>query len=148
MLNDPRLPPRFWSKVSPEPTTGCWLWTAFRDHAGYGAYAVVRTAIRKPHRVAYEQLVGPVPSGLELDHLCRVRHCVNPAHLEPVSHLENVRRGRAGEVNSARIRARTHCPAGHPYAGSNLYVDPRGNRQCMECRRVARRRSYARRSTC
>lgn len=70
---------------------GCWLWIGRRDRYGYGKFRVDGVE-RTAHRVVYEHLVGPVPDDLELDHLCRIRLCVNPAHLEPVTHLENTRR--------------------------------------------------------
>jgi hypothetical protein len=85
---------RFWTKIRRDEN-GCWLWQAGLAHNGYGHLKVGRRTV-KAHRFAYELLVGPVLEHLELDHLCRVRSCVNPAHLEPVTHAENVRRGRAG----------------------------------------------------
>lgn len=89
------------------------------------------------HRAAYEVLVGPVPEGLELDHLCRVRHCYNPSHLEPVTRLENMRRTMKNGPD--------HCPQGHEYTPENSYVHARGDRQCRACNRDrARRRSVAR----
>jgi hypothetical protein len=87
--------------------------------------------------MAYEMLVGPVPDGLELDHLCRVPACVNPDHLEPVTHIENVRRGRSYWAE------RTHCSAGHEYTRENTRITKRG-RTCRACKneteRAARRR--------
>lgn len=95
---------------------------------------------RAAHRVAYEALVAPIAAGLQLDHLCRVRRCVNPAHVEPVTQAENLRRG---ETITARAVAATHCPQGHPYSGENLYVNPEGHRHCRQCARDrnARRRA-------
>ena len=96
-MNDPRLPQRFWNKVKLGPG-GCWLWTASLKGPGYNTgrgYASFYWAGKgqSGHRVAYEVLVGTIPDGLQVDHLCRVRRCVNPEHLEPVTHRENVRRG-------------------------------------------------------
>jgi hypothetical protein len=78
------------------------------------------------HRLYYEITKGAIPAGLELDHKCRVRCCVNPDHLEPVTHTENMRRASKNLV--------THCPVGHPYSGPNLYVRPNGGRECLTCR--------------
>ena len=86
------------------------------------------------HVWAYETYIGPVPHGLQLDHLCRNRACFNVAHLEPVTHAENVQRGLAGQATGDRQRAKTHCPKGHPYSGDNLYTNPRSYRNCRECR--------------
>src|SRR5260221_8523737 len=89
------LPPRLVSKIRVDLLTGCWLWLASRDRKGYGRCYWQRRAVRA-HSVVYELLAGPVPEGLELDHVrargCGWRHCCNPAHLEPVTHLENLRR--------------------------------------------------------
>lgn len=124
---------RFWAKV--DPTGPCWLWTAGVDGTGYGQLKVGKRTL-KAHRFAYELLVGPVPDGLELDHLCRVRHCVNPGHLEPVTHAENCRRGLVGQ----NMAVKTHCPQGHAYDEQNTYVAASGSRQCRAC---ARKRSLA-----
>ena len=133
---------RFWAKVAITPS--CWLWTAHVSSNGYGQFrSDGKQALA--HRWAYESEVGPIPEGLELDHLCRVRHCVHPDHLEPVVHAENVRRGTAGDVRAAWHRAKTHCPQGHPYSGDNLYVSPEGFRKCRTCVREAQRRYQQRR---
>jgi hypothetical protein len=141
LLNDTRLPPRFWSKVEVCRETGCWLWTASLG-SGYGQFMLNGMPVRA-HRVAYEALIGPVPRHLQCDHLCRVRRCVNPAHLEIVTSGENTRRGNAGKARGAQLRARTHCPHGHPFSGENLVVGAK-QRFCRECRRVAAR-EYQRR---
>jgi hypothetical protein len=138
VFGDPRLPERFWAKVVPEPNTGCWIWTASTDGRGYGHCSDGHGKTVHAYRLAYETLVGPVPEGLELDHVrargCVGRACVNPAHLEPVTHQENVRRGDGWSGRHARA---THCPAGHPYDEANTYVDPRGKRQCRQCQRAS-----------
>ncbi len=131
MLGDKRLPERFWEKVSVEPNSGCWLWLASTTF-GYGVFGW-RGKTPYAYQVAYRELVGPVPDGLELDHLCRTPLCCNPEHLEPVTHAENVRRGSAGK----RMTAVTHCPKGHEYAGHNLIIHKRGGRVCRECHRLA-----------
>lgn len=122
---------RFWPKV--DASGDCWEWTAAKTHDGYGFIGQSRRGSGKvyAHRFAYEQLVGPVPVGMQLDHLCRVRHCVNPDHLEPVTNRENARRG-----SKAR---RTHCTNGHPFSEANTYRSPqRGTRTCRQCRRDRR----------
>lgn len=110
---------------------GCWLWQGWINPGGYGR-ALFNRYSGQAHRLSYEIHVGPIPEGLTLDHLCRVRHCVNPAHLEPVTHRENVRRGR----NAATKR--THCPHGHPYDEANTYINPRGDWECRACRTIRR----------
>ena len=107
-FGDERLPPRFWAKVrigsipAHRPGLGpCWQWTASRDRDGYGRFLVGKNL--HAHRLAYETLVGPIPDGLESDHLCRNRPCVCPAHIEPVTHAVNKQRGvcapQNGEAN-------------------------------------------------
>ena len=135
----PSVLDRFLAKIVADPH-GCWIWQAGTNTKGYGKFKVDGRDV-KAHRFAYEMFVGPIPEGLELDHLCRVRNCVNPEHLEPVTHAENVRRGESGK----HCRDKTHCPQGHPYAGENLYVRPNGKRDCRTCQRAhyARKRAKA-----
>lgn len=121
------LDERFWSKV--DKTDGCWNWIAVRNPHGYGQFTVHHGTVRQAHRLAYLDLVGPVPVGLELDHLCRNRACVNPAHLEPVSHRENVRRG-------AQVRYGDTCRRGHARTIDNAYIRPdTGAWMCRPCTR-------------
>ena len=128
---------RFAEKVHLLPCGGCWEWRAKVNLNGYG-YFWNGQAMQLAHRFSYEHWVGPIPTGLDLDHLCRNRDCVNPSHLEPVTRSENLRRGKpAGSHN----RAKTHCPQGHPYDGANLYVAPSsGRRGCRTCRADANTR--------
>lgn len=114
------------SKISEAPS-GCWLWTAYLDKKGYGRLRWQGKGC-KAHRLVYELLVGPIPAGLQIDHLCRVRNCVNPAHMEPVTLAENVRRGTSGAIN----RTKTHCPKGHEYTADNTYTH-KGKRACKAC---------------
>lgn len=130
---------RFWAKVDRRRSDGCWLWTGSKNRGGYGTITV-NGHTRAVHRVAYELLVGPIPDGLQLDHLCRVRHCVNPAHLEPVTQRENILRGQGLAAANA---AKTHCLRGHPFDGSNTYVW-RGKRFCRACNREHQRKVAAR----
>lgn len=142
MLDDPRLPERFWDKVSPEPMTGCWIWAAATSAGGYGTFTVHNRTVRA-HRLAYERLVGPIPDGLQVDHLCRVRRCVNPNHLEPVTQRENLMRGEGSPAQNAR---KTHRKRGHLLAGDNLFIKPQGWRQCRICMRLWDRRAKAKRA--
>ena len=120
---------RFWPKVDKRSSDECWLWTAARDTAGYGQFNVRGKHIRA-HRFAYELLVGPIPEKRVIDHLCRNRDCVNPAHLEPVTNRENILRG----VSKPAIYAsRTHCSQGHLYSNDNTYFRPDGGRKCRAC---------------
>ena len=134
------LPSRLRSKIS--LTDSCWEWTAKRQH-GYGVYFMRmegtratgrRSIFGKAHSVVFEALIGPIPEGTELDHLCRNKGCVNPEHLEPVTHAVNNLRG----VSPPAINARkTICKRGHPLSGENLYVRSTGYRQCRICRATA-----------
>lgn len=132
------LAERFWSKVN--RTEECWVWTAGLHQSGYGRFYVGGKRV-KAHRFAYESEIGPVPEGLELDHLCRNLRCVRPDHLEAVTHQENVRRGMSPFGISAR---KTECPQGHPYDEQNTYVD-RGRRRCRKCLAAKARAERARR---
>ncbi len=132
---------RFDEKVEIDSATGCWLWTAAMKPNGYGCFGL--GAQQYAHRVSYERHKGPIPEGLEIDHLCRVRNCVNPDHLEAVTHRENVRRGTVGLYNLRKI----HCPQGHEYNPENTRVTRKNLRNCRVCDRdrhaAARRRARA-----
>jgi len=153
----PRPPAdRFWEKVDkngpiPEARPGlgpCWVWTANKVHNGYGRFKPTKQGRKvKAHTWAYEAEIGPVPKGLELDHLCRNRACVNPSHLEPVTHRENLMRGNSIVAQAAR---KTHCPNGHEYSPENTRMGREGDRQCWLCKqardraRQQRKRALAR----
>lgn len=113
---------------------GRWEWQGFRDYDGYGQAAGENTyeGCKPAHRVVYEMMVGPIPEGLQLDHLCRNRACVKPSHVEPVSGAENIRRGQSPAAKNAR---KTHCLRGHFYDEVNTYVSPDGRRSCRTCHR-------------
>lgn len=135
-FNDQRLPTRYWNKVQPCPTTGCWLWTAGTAE-GYGRFTLGRRKV-PAHRLIYQVLVAPIPDGLEIDHKCRVRCCVNPDHLEPVTHRENVLRGVAPAADLAK---RTHCKNGHLLL-ANVRMERR-HRRCRVCKREYDKALYA-----
>lgn len=113
---------------------GCWQWTSPLDHQGYPhLYYEGRT--QRAHRVGYQLLVGPIPEGLTLDHLCRNRGCVNPEHLEPVTLKVNHERG-------ARAQ-QTHCKRGHEFTPENTYVSAKNCRTCRRCQADAIREKRA-----
>jgi hypothetical protein len=119
----------------PEPNSGCWLWLGQVDRHGYGCISF-RDKPSLAHRVSYEAYRGPIPAGLTLDHLCRVRCCVNPCHLEPVTPAVNTLRG---NTIPARNKQKTHCIKGHPFNEKNTRVDSRGRRCCRACQVIATR---------
>lgn len=137
---------RFWAKV--DKTGDCWKWTSRLDHGGYGVYRRRidrREYAWRAHRVAYELVVGPIPAGLVIDHLCRVRDCVNPDHMEPVTHEENLHRG-AGHPTATRLNPPAHCRNGHEFTPANTGSRiARGVpvRVCLQCRQERQRRSEA-----
>jgi len=125
---------------------GCWLWTGALDEFGYGVYG---KGGGKAHRLSFKIINGFLPPypEFELDHLCRVRNCINPDHLEVVTHQENCLRGLVGEVTAKRQLSKTHCPKGHEYSKENTYIDPKiyGNqkhpsRHCKTCKLEAHKR--------
>ena len=117
----------------------CWLWTASGNGRGYGK---LFTEGRRfyAHRLSYEHYIGPIPEDKEIDHLCRVPACVNPAHLEPVTHQENMRRGKNGVL----CVRKTHCPRGHPFTPENLCPRTDGGQRCRICNGMAGKAWYAR----
>lgn len=137
----PNLSERFWVKVNKDapisavrPDLGhCWLWTASLDGKGYGKIGV-KGKLLQAHRLSYEMVLGAIPDGLVLDHLCRIRHCVNPGHLEPVTQRVNLLRGQTLTAKEVQV---THCPQDHPYDEANTYQYG-NNRKCRACRREHR----------
>lgn len=135
----PRAISRFWDRVE-KRSDGCWQWLGNINGGGYGTFMADGTEYRV-HRFAYMALVGPIPEGLVLDHLCRNRPCVNPAHLEPVTSAENTLRGLSPIAKNAQ---KSHCIHGHLLAGDNLILRTgRGDvrRQCRACD-IAQKRRY------
>jgi hypothetical protein len=110
----------------------CWPWTSSLNRDGYGDVSFKRKHLLA-HRLAYEARVGAIPDGLQLDHLCRLRRCCNPAHLEPVTSLENNARGESASAHNLR---KTHCIRGHAFDSVNTHITPEGHRRCRACMRM------------
>lgn len=128
-----KQPDRWRTRFARHSDTGCWEWTGTILDSGYGQYWSDGRGVYA-HRYVYEQLVGPIPDGLTLDHLCRNRRCVNPAHLEPVTHRTNIHRGVAPTAENA---AKTHCVRGHEFTPENTYIRTDGvRRTCRACMRM------------
>lgn len=134
VLDEKRLT-RFWARIDRRSAGECWEWIGPVTANGYGRFSPrVDGVLRRvmAHRVAYEDLVGPIPDGLVIDHLCRNRRCVNPLHLEPVPQFVNVMRGTGvGVINAAK----QECVDGHEFTAENTYMTPRGGRACRACQR-------------
>lgn len=134
------LADRFWPKVVWQ-SNGCWNWTGYKTGYGYGLITThtigKKQFFKMVHRVAYELVKGPIPDGLQIDHLCRNKLCCHPYHLEAVTSKENTRRGLKGVLM-------THCWRGHPFDESNTRINKDGRRICKKCA-AAYRRNYERR---
>lgn len=126
---------RFWNKVRQgnglEPDRWCWIWTGARDKHGYGYFGIGNKRKSPAYRWAYQTMVGPIPPGYEIDHGCRVPACVNPSHLQVVTHKTNMARA-IGTPQYLRRRM-THCLNGHPLSGDNIYLRTKGGRLCKQC---------------
>jgi hypothetical protein len=120
---------RFWRKVNTDTLSGCWLWEGAKSVEGYGLFTIRKPKMVRAHRYAWEALRGPIPSGQQLDHLCRVPTCVNPSHLEIVTTQENTLRGTGKSATNAR---KTECPQGHAYSWS----EAKQRRVCKVCIRA------------
>jgi hypothetical protein len=142
------LPARLRARIHVQ--NDCWI--CGLDTARYAQY--YDNGVRfLAHRFVYEFLIGPIPAGLQLDHLCRVPACVNPAHLEPVTSKQNIQRGLTGyfgekyKGKGARPwRQKTHCKYGHAYEGYNLIIDSKGKRLCRACYNASRVRIRAKKN--
>lgn len=128
---------RFWSYVDVdgpvvrEELGRCWSWSGATSPDGYGILCIAKQTTYMP-RFSYELEHGPIAAGLEPDHLCRNRNCVNPGHLEPVTHRENILRGESPQAINAR---KTHCPKGHEYTPENIRWQRNGGRLCRACQK-------------
>jgi hypothetical protein len=146
-FGDTRLPGRFWKKVSPEPNSGCWLWTGAENGNGYGTIARGlrdrlgddRAHAVASHRAAFHHLVRPLRRDEVIDHRCRNTFCCNPAHLEPVTMAVNTERGVSKERRQAQVRGLTHCKNGHPRTAESTR-QWRGHTICRPCEVAAQRR--------
>ena len=132
---------RLMRRIMPIPESGCWIWEGYLNPEGYGKIGVEEPvrSVDRTHRVTYRHFKGAIPEGMELDHLCRVRSCCNPEHLEAVTRKENCRRGDCGKITGAQYRAKTHCKHGHAFTPENTYsftIKRNGaiGRQCKACR--------------
>lgn len=141
---------RFWEKVDtqgpvwPVGGSSCWMWKAVKKADGYGVFTPKTGTKVLAHRFSYELVYGPITPGMQLDHLCRTRECVNPLHLEAVTSRENTLRGTGVSATHAR---RTHCGNGHEFNETNTYIYPSGKRKCRACKRVIDARLRAERRT-
>lgn len=117
---------RFWERVEYSPC-GCWLWKGQLNNKGYGQFWIGNKAYLS-HRMSYAELAAPIPEGFELDHMCRVVRCLNPAHVVPVTHRENMRRSKAA--------TKMACKRGHDWTNPhNVYIRKSGTRWCAACQR-------------
>lgn len=131
---------RFWLQI--DKTDTCWLWTGNRTRLGYALFRNEFGNKEAVHVFAYRTLKEPIPAGLEIDHLCKVRHCANPQHLEAVTRQENIRRSDCPAGLHAR---KTHCIHGHKFSPQNTYIREHGRRRCKTCTLRARQENRARR---
>lgn len=130
-----------------DPNSGCWLFTGGLDKCGYSKLSGGKDIPGESlgHRMSYLIFKGPIPDGTEIDHKCRVRSCINPAHLQAVSHAKNV--SLADYKTNHRNGVKTHCKRGHEFTPENTMVNRHGSystRKCRACTSERQRRSYER----
>lgn len=130
---------RFWTKVQRGPEADCWQWIGAKSSGGYGRF-YYDGHLREAHRVSYEQSKGAIPDGLVIDHICRTRACVNPAHLRAVTRYQNVHENSEAVPHLYSLRAT--CNHGHPLSGDNL-IFKGGIRACLECKRIQQAKHVA-----
>jgi hypothetical protein len=131
-----------WTETSRGYKTPCWIWTGKKNSSGYGCFQIARRLFVESlaHRSAHILLIGSIPKGKEIDHLCRQRDCVNPAHFRLVTHQVNVL---AGDTFAATNSRKTHCPQGHAYTSANTKTI-KGSRHCRACHRIRNKEWYQR----
>lgn len=139
---------RFWAKVS--KTDDCWVWFGATNSKGYGCLGVDGRGYLA-HRVAYAEEVGPIPDGMQINHICGIKPCVRPDHLEVVDASGNIRHARGTGLMAPSLLSQDNstkliCRNGHPYSPDNTYVNPQGHRVCRTCKRQSDRRRTERRS--
>ena len=128
-MSKPTISERLWANVT---VTGCcWYWDGYQKEGGYG-YMLANRRLRLVHRLAYEEMIGPIPEGLQIDHICRTRNCVNPDHLEAVTQQENIRR--IPRTVWHGYREQTHCKNGHEYTAENTRYSPTRPGRVRICR--------------
>jgi hypothetical protein len=123
---------RLMARVRVDPD-GCWIWTGNQSDDGYGRIGISHNVSVRAHRAVYRELVGPIPDGLVIDHLCRVLLCVNPEHLDVVDSVENSRRGNGPQAHALRTN---RCIRGHEFTEVNTVIRKNGSRACRVCLRV------------
>lgn len=127
---------RLWPRLDWQPN-GCWNWTGATNSGGYGVIKISGRSCQA-HRIAYELINGSIPKDMEIDHLCRNSLCCHPYHLEPVTHKENIIRGKSGALRTPI----THCIHGHEYTKENTLYLKSGQRRCRQCNNIWRKNQY------